>query len=150
MKITSQAFEPGEMIPAKYTCKGQNISPPIAWQGAPEGTRSITVISEDPDAPMGNWVHWVYYDIPPQVTGLPENIPGEERPSPGGTQGINDSLTIGYAGPCPPSGTHRYFFRVYAVDTELDLPPGANKQEVLQAMEGHLLGMGDLMGRFSK
>jgi Raf kinase inhibitor-like YbhB/YbcL family protein len=108
------------------------------------------VISEDPDAPMGNWVHWVYYDIPPQITGLPENIPGEERPSPGGTQGINDSLTIGYAGPCPPSGTHRYFFRVYAVDTELDLPPGANKQEVLQAMEGHLLGMGDLMGRFSK
>ncbi|HPA83664.1 MAG TPA: YbhB/YbcL family Raf kinase inhibitor-like protein [Deltaproteobacteria bacterium] len=150
MKVTSQAFADGEMIPAKYTCNGENVSPPIAWQRVPEGTRSITIIAEDPDAPMGNWVHWVYYDIPPEISGLPEDIPAEEKPGPGGTQGINDALTIGYIGPCPPSGIHRYYFRIYAVDTELDLPPGANSQEVLQAMEGHLLGMGELMGRFRR
>jgi len=150
MEITSQAFKQGGMIPPKYTCNGKNVSPPISWKGIPEGTKSIAVICDDPDAPMGTWVHWVYYDIPPQVTGLPEDIPAEERPAVGGTQGINDFLTIGYKGPCPPSGTHRYFFRVYAVDMELMLPPGANNKEVLQTMEGHLLGMGELMGRFSK
>jgi Raf kinase inhibitor-like YbhB/YbcL family protein len=150
MEITSQAFGQGEMIPPRYTCNGENVSPPIAWKGVPDGTRSITVICEDPDAPMGIWVHWVYYDIPPQASPLPENIPAEERPAAGGTQGITDFLTIGYGGPCPPSGTHRYFFRVFAVDTELNLPPGSTKEEVLSSMEGHLLGMGELMGRFSR
>ncbi|HRS54916.1 MAG: YbhB/YbcL family Raf kinase inhibitor-like protein [Desulfomonilia bacterium] len=150
MEITSQAFGQGGMIPPKYTCKGENVSPPIAWKKVPEGTKSITIICEDPDAPRGIWVHWVYYDIPPQASPLPENIPAVERPAVGGTQGITDSLTIGYEGPCPPSGTHRYIFRVFAVDTELNLPPGSTKEEVLASMEGHLLGMGELMGRFSK
>ncbi len=125
MKVTSQAFADGEMIPAKYTCNGENVSPPIAWQRVPEGTRSITIIAEDPDAPMGNWVHWVY-DIPPEISGLPEDIPAEEKPAPGALRASTTLFTIGYTGPCPPSGIHRYYFRI-CVDTELDLPPGANE-----------------------
>mgnify|MGYP003807477897 CR=1 FL=1 len=150
MEITSRAFSQGDMIPPRYTCDGENVSPPIAWKGVPEGTRSITIICEDPDAPMGTFVHWVYYDIPPTAGGLPEGIPCDKRPQAGGVQGINNVPAIGYTGPCPPSGTHRYFFRVYAVDTELGLPPGSTAKEVMGAMDGHLLGMGELMGKYQR
>jgi Raf kinase inhibitor-like YbhB/YbcL family protein len=150
MEITSKAFSQGGTIPSRHTCDGEDVSPPIAWKGVPEGTRSIALICEDPDAPVGTFVHWVYYDIPPSTEGLPEGIPGDKRPEAGGVQGINDFPAIGYGGPCPPSGVHRYFFRVYAVDTELELPPGSTVKEVMGAMDGHMLGMGELMGRYQR
>lgn len=150
MEIKSSAFEQGGMIPPKFTCEGNNISPSITWEGAPEGTRSIALIADDPDAPMGTWVHWVYYDIPMKISHLSEGIPQENKPASGGTQGVNDFQNVGYDGPCPPSGTHRYFFKIYALDTMLNLKPGAGKKELLKAMEGHILGEGALMGRFTK
>lgn len=110
----------------------------------------MAIIVDDPDAPMGTWVHWVYYDIPAHVQALAPQVPRGDRPPAGGTQGVNDSRTAGYDGPCPPSGTHRYYFKVYALDKTLGLPPGASKKDVLEAMEGHILGEGMLMGRFRK
>jgi Raf kinase inhibitor-like YbhB/YbcL family protein len=150
MEIMSPAFAMGGMIPPKYTCKGENVSPPLAWKGLPEGTESIAIITDDPDAPMGIWVHWVFYDIPAHVQALGESIPQEKKPPVGGIQGENDFRTIGYGGPCPPSGTHRYYFKVYALDTALGLPPGATKKDVVKAMNGHVLGESVLMGKFSK
>lgn len=150
MEVTSPAFPMGGMIPPEYSCTGRNISPPLAWTGMPEGTRSIAIIADDPDAPRGTWVHWVYYDIPAHVRALPPQVPRVARPPAGGIQGVNDSRNPGYDGPCPPSGTHRYYFKVYALDRTLVLPPGAAKKDVLKAMEGHILGEGMLMGRFRK
>jgi Raf kinase inhibitor-like YbhB/YbcL family protein len=150
MELKSTAFTMGGMIPPKYSCGGENVSPPLAWKGVPEGTRSIAIITDDPDAPMGTWVHWVYYNIPANVQALGEKVPQGKNPSAGGTQGMNDSRHIGYDGPCPPSGTHRYYFKVYALDASLSLPPGATKKEVLKAMDGHVLGESVLMGKFSR
>jgi Raf kinase inhibitor-like YbhB/YbcL family protein len=150
MELKSTAFTMGGMIPQKYSCEGENVSPPLMWKGVPEGTRSIALITDDPDAPMGTWVHWVYYDIPPTAHGLGEKIPQERKPSVGGTQGMNDSHHLGYDGPCPPSGTHRYYFKVYALDASLNLPPGASKKDVLKAMDGHVLGESVLMGKFKR
>lgn len=150
MEIRSSAFEQGGMIPSKYTCKGNNISPPLSWKGAPEGTKSIALIADDPDAARGTWVHWVYFDIPNQVSHLSEDISKGKKPDRGGTQGMNDFHNVGYDGPCPPSGTHRYHFKIYALDTVLGLRPGASKKELLKAMEGHVLSEGALMGKFSR
>lgn len=150
MKITSAAFNEGEMIPRKYTCDGQDISPPLTWSEIPEGTKSLALISDDPDAPMGTWVHWVYYDIPADRTELPENVSPDEKPAPGGTQGMTDFGRIGYGGPCPPGGTHRYFFKLYALDTILDLDAGTTKGALLNAMEGHILGETQLMGKYRR
>lgn len=150
MELGSPAFTMGGMIPPKYSCEGENVSPPLAWKGVPEGTKSIAVITDDPDAPMGTWVHWVFYDIPAHVQGLGEKIPQGDKPSVGGTQGMNDSHHIGYDGPCPPSGTHRYYFKVYALDAPLGLPPGATKKDVVKAMDGHVLGESVLMGKFKR
>lgn len=148
--IKSSAFENGGMIPSKYTCDGEDISPPLEWDSLPEGTKSIAIISDDPDAPMGTWVHWVIYNIPPDKKGLDENVPKVRELPDGARQGMNDFKRIGYGGPCPPYGVHRYYFKIYALDTLLDLPPGATKKELLKAMEGHILAKGELMGKYSR
>ncbi len=150
MEIVSPVFSQGGIIPKKFTCTGENVSPPLSWKGVPEGSRSIALIADDPDAPMGTWVHWVYYNLPVELSQLKERVPVGSNPSPGGMQGINDSKHVGYDGPCPPSGTHRYYFKIYALDAMLDLKPGATKKELLKAMEGHILAEGVLMGKFSR
>jgi len=150
IKITSSAFKDGDMIPKRYTCDGENTSPPIAWSGLPEGTKSVAIITDDPDAPVGIWVHWVIFNIPPDIKGLPEAVPDGKTLDSGARQGINDSRKIGYVGPCPPGGTHRYYFKIYALDKDLDLAAGATKKELLKAMEGHILGEGQLMGRYKR
>ncbi|MCP4688378.1 MAG: YbhB/YbcL family Raf kinase inhibitor-like protein [Desulfobacterales bacterium] len=150
MKLTSAAFTEGAMIPVKYTCDGADPSPPLQWGPAPGGARSFALICDDPDAPAGNWVHWVYYSIPADVKALPENVGAAERPGPGGVQGKNDFRKLGYGGPCPPGGTHRYYFKLYALDAVLDLPPGASKKTLLKAMEGHILEEAQLMGRYKR
>lgn len=148
--ITSTAFEEGGMIPKKYTCDGEDVSPPLAWTGIPEGTRTLALISDDPDAPMGTWVHWVLFNIPPDTKGLPEAVPPDEMLENGARHGITDFRRIGYGGPCPPAGTHRYFFKLYALDTGLDLKAGSSKKQLMEAMEGHVLAEGQLMGRYSR
>ncbi|MFB3926684.1 MAG: YbhB/YbcL family Raf kinase inhibitor-like protein [Syntrophales bacterium] len=150
MEIKSPAFKQGEMIPAKYTCDGPNVSPPLEWSGAPPATKSFALISDDPDAPSGTWVHWVVYNIPPASTKIPENIPPEKNFPGGGKHGTTDFRRIGYGGPCPPSGTHRYFFKLYALDSMLDLPAGATKAELLKAMKGHVLAEAELMGKYKR
>jgi len=150
MEITSSAFGSGEMIPAKYTCDGADFSPPLEWSGSPAGTKSLALVCDDPDAPMGTWVHWVIYDIPPSATMLAEGITREKDLPGGGTQGINDFRRIGYGGPCPPGGTHRYFFKLYALDTALGLKPGITKDQLLKAMRGHILVEAQLMGTYKR
>ena len=150
MKLTSPAFDEGGMIPEKYTCDGTDLSPPLNWDSIPEKTKSLALICDDPDAPMGTWVHWVYYDIPTSAQGVPENIGADDRPGIGGVQGINDFRRIGYGGPCPPGGTHRYFFKLYALDTLLNLPPGATKKQLIRAMENHIVGSVQLMGKYRR
>ncbi len=150
MTITSPAFEEGNPIPAKYSCKGEDISPELKWSGAPDGTETFALICDDPDAPVGTWIHWVYFNIPAGRSGLPEAVPGGKEPEIGGIQGKNSWKRNDYGGPCPPGGTHRYFFKLYALDTALDLKPSANKKKLLAAIEGHILGEAQLMGTFSK
>ncbi len=150
IRLTSPAFAEGERIPRKYTCDGEDVSPPLTWDNVPEGTKSFALICDDPDAPMGTWVHWVLFNLPPETRSLPEAVsPDKELPS-GARQGTNDFRKIGYGGPCPPSGTHRYYFKLYALDTMLDLPAGCSKAQLLKAMEGHVLSEGQLMGRYSR
>jgi Raf kinase inhibitor-like YbhB/YbcL family protein len=150
IKITSSAFAEGGMIPSKYTCDGADVSPPLQWDAVPEGTKSIALISDDPDAPMGTWVHWVLFNLPAQMRELPENIPPDETLPNGAKQGITDFGRVGYGGPCPPSGTHRYFFKIYALDTEVQIDTSAGKRGLLKAMEGHILGQGQLMGKYKR
>jgi len=150
LTVRSTAFENGQMIPRKYTADGPDVSPPLEWSDVPTGTASIALICDDPDAPMGTWVHWVLYNLPPETRSLPESIPPTETLDNGAAQGTTDFGRIGYGGPAPPSGVHRYFFRVYAVDMVLDLPPGATRHELDRAMEGHILAQGELMGRYSR
>ncbi len=150
IKITSTAFEEGGMIPRKYTCDGVDVSPPLTWTGIPEGAKTIALISDDPDAPMGTWVHWVLFNLPPTEKGLPEAVPPNKELKNGAKQGRNDFRRIGYGGPCPPGGTHRYFFKVYALDTVLNLPAGATKAELLKAIEGHVLAQGQIMGKYRR
>ena len=150
IEIKSSAFEEGGMIPKKYTCDGADVSPPLSWTSVPEGTKTIVVICDDPDAPMGTWVHWVLFNLPADVKDLPENLPSEKNLDNGAMQGTNDFGNIGYGGPCPPGGTHRYYFKFYALDMELSLEGGATKKELLKAMEGHILAEGQLMGRYKR
>ena len=150
LKVTSTAFQQGGIIPAQYTCDGADISPPLTWTGGPGGTQSYALIADDPDAPMGTWVHWVAYNIPATATSLPENVAKKESLSDGMVQGINDFKRYGYGGPCPPGGTHRYFFKVYALDTVLKTGPGLTKKKLLREIEGHILGQGELMGTYSR
>ena len=150
IQLTSSAFEEGRFIPSKYTCDGENISPPLKWSNLPKGTKSLAMISDDPDAPIGTWVHWVIYNIPSSISEFEESIPTDKELLNGAKQGINDFKKIGYGGPCPPSGAHRYFFKLYALDLELKLEPGVTKTDLLKAMEGHILEMGQLMGTYQR
>ncbi|MEN6357997.1 MAG: YbhB/YbcL family Raf kinase inhibitor-like protein [Armatimonadota bacterium] len=149
IQVTSAAFKEGESIPSKYTCKGSNISPPLVWTNIPSAAKTIALIADDPDAPMGTWVHWVLYNLPGNINELPEAVPNEQHLQNGASQGVNSSGKVGYQGPCPPSGTHRYYFKVYALDTQLKLSDGTTKSQLLEAMKGHILAEGRLMGRFS-
>jgi len=150
MELTSPSFKNEEMIPAKYTCDGLNISPPLSWRNAPVNTKSFALICDDPDAPVGLWVHWVIFDIPATVNVLPEKVSRAENIAGSGKNGKNTSGRYGYDGPCPPGGTHRYFFKLYALDTILNLPPGLTKDELLKAMKGHILAETQLMGRYKR
>jgi Raf kinase inhibitor-like YbhB/YbcL family protein len=149
--LTSSAFREGEAIPEKHTCDGLDLSPALAWSGAPAGTRSLALLCDDPDAPVGLWVHWVIWGVPPDTTSLPEGVAREKSLPNGSAQGLNDFRKIGYGGPCPPPGKpHRYFFRIYALDAGVALAPGATRKELLKAIEGHVIGEGELMGRYGR
>lgn len=153
IKLTSSAFSEGQPIPRAYTCDGVNISPPLEWSGVPKTARTIAIVCDDPDAPDapgGAWVHWVLYNLPADNIGLVENLPATESLKAGGFQGTNEFGKIGYGGPCPPSGTHRYFFHVYALDSDLPLKAGATKAELMKAIEGHTLLQGQLMGTYRR
>jgi Raf kinase inhibitor-like YbhB/YbcL family protein len=141
--ISSPAFTHGEAIPARYTCDGADVSPPLTIGTTPPEARSLALIMDDPDAPMGTWVHWVVWNIPAHTREIPEDgLPL------GASQGRNDWRRSGYGGPCPPSGTHRYFFRLYALDTPLQLAPSTTKADLERAMQGHILARGELMGTY--
>ena len=148
--ITSTAFSEGNMIPQEYTCDGEDVSPPLAWHGVPDGATSLALICDDPDAPMGTWIHWVLFDIPAHIRELPAHIPSEKIIQNGAKHGINDFRRLGYGGPCPPGGIHRYYFKLYALDTEINAEAGITKKELLKKMEGHILAEGQLMGRYSR
>jgi Raf kinase inhibitor-like YbhB/YbcL family protein len=148
--ISSTAFTSGASIPVQYTCDGTDISPPLQWSGAPEGTQSFALIVDDPDAPGGTWVHWVLFDMPATTTGLAESAsPGGTLPT-GSVEGENDWGRQEYGGPCPPSGTHRYYFRLYALDTMLNLAAGSARADVDQAMSGRILAQVELMGTYAR
>ena len=151
MQITSPAFADGQPVPAEYTCDGEDISPPLKWEGVPQSAKSLALICDDPDAPMGTWVHWVLYGLPLTVTELAEGVPTTDALSNGARQGINDFSRVGYGGPCPPAGgPHRYFFKLYALDTELSLKHRATKQDLVRAMKGHVLAQGQLVGTYRR
>jgi len=150
LKITSRAFAPGKFIPDKYTCDGENISPPVAWTDVPRAAKELVLIVDDPDAPSGIFVHWLLYNLQPAQAELEEGVPGKETLPNGARQGVNGSRKIGYMGPCPPSGTHRYYFHLYAVDSKLNLPPGTNRDKVDQAMKNHILEQTEMMGYYAK
>lgn len=147
MKLKSSAFKHESLIPIKYTCNGDDISPPLSWSDIPENTQSLVLICDDPDAPMGTWDHWVLFNIPPTIKGFKENI--EDFPEE--IQfGCNSWKRNDYGGPCPPDREHRYFFNLYALDTFLNLKNGASKDQVLKAMENHIMGQATLMGRYNQ
>jgi Raf kinase inhibitor-like YbhB/YbcL family protein len=150
IKIISTAFKEGQPIPRPYTCDGVNISPPLEWTGVPKQAKTIAIIADDPDAPSGTWVHWVLYNVPAENIGLVENVPATDSLKAGGYQGKTDFGKVGYGGPCPPSGTHRYFFKIYAVDSELPLKAGATKADLEKAMQDHVVAQGQLMGTYSR
>lgn len=152
-RLGSPAFDAGASIPARHTCDAQDLSPALEWSDPPPGTGSFALIVDDPDAPVGTWVHWVIYDLPRDARSLAEGVPPEREPGepPGARQGMNDFRRIGYGGPCPPpGGAHRYFFKLCALDAPLGLAPGATKQQVEHAMEGHVLGRAEVMGTYAR
>jgi Raf kinase inhibitor-like YbhB/YbcL family protein len=147
--LSSSAFGPGDNIPDEYSCKGRNVSPALSWTGSPDKAVSFALIMEDPDAPSGTFVHWVLYNIPAASHSLAQAVAPSPTFDDGPSHGSNSAGRQSYSGPCPPSGTHRYFFRLYALDTRLELPPGATAQQIRQAMQGHILAQGELMGKAS-
>ncbi len=149
--LKSPAFAYGGAVPKRYTCDGEDRSPPLRWQGVPEGTGALLLYVFDPDAPVGTFVHWVAYDLPPDRNGLPEGVPKTPEAM-GFKQATNDFRRVGYGGPCPPRGhgSHRYFFRLYALDGPLGLAPGRPAREVLKAAEGHVLGEAEWMGTYTR
>ena len=151
LKLESPDFASGGMIPKQFTCDGADSSPALEWSDPPGGTKSFALVVDDPDAPVGNWVHWVVFDLPANLRTLARNVPKKEEMADGSRQGRNDFGKIGYGGPCPPPGApHRYFFRIYALDTKLNLKPGATKKDVETAKQGHVLAEAEWMGRFSR
>ena len=149
-ELTSAAFANGDPIPMKYTCDDQDVSPPLQWKDPPEGTQSFALINDDPDAPVGTWVHWVLYNLPGSTLSLPEAVQSDADLPGSGRHGQNSWGRPGYGGPCPPGGTHRYFFKLYALDAELELAAGASKDELLRVMEGHILASTETMGMYSR
>ena len=150
MKLESSGFRNNERMPDRFTLDFDNLSPSLKWSDIPEDTREFALVCDDPDAPVGTWVHWVLYNMPPDTKGLAENIPPDENLPNGAKQGISDFRRIGYGGPCPPGGTHRYFFKIYALDTTLDLKSRAAKSDLVNAMEGHILARGQLIGKYKR
>jgi hypothetical protein len=150
MELKSIAYRPGGPIPVRYSCEGENVSPPFFWVGAPEGTKSLALILHDPDAREGAFTHWVVYDIDPDLQEIDEDTPKRETVTGLGTQGRNDRGSIGYTGPCPTSGIHHYIARIHALDVKLNLPPGASSHDIDSAMQNHILGQAALMGTFAK
>jgi Raf kinase inhibitor-like YbhB/YbcL family protein len=154
LTLLSSAFAEGKTIPVQYTCEGEDLSPPLRWENVPEGTKSLVLIVDDPDAPdpeapMMTYVHWVLYNIPPDAKGLPENVASENLP-PGTAEGLNDWGRTGYGGPCPPIGRHRYFHKLYALDTVLEKLNQPNKSQVEEAMKGHIIEETELVGTYQK
>jgi Raf kinase inhibitor-like YbhB/YbcL family protein len=145
MEITSPAFKDGERIPRKYTCEGPNISPPLQFSNVPDGASSLVLMVEDPDAPAKPWVHWLVFNIPAYASGF-----GENAIAPGSTQGLCNGNTFGYEGPCPPENEHQYLFRLYALDTRLNIPDASDRKAVLREMEGHVLAEAVLKGSYKK
>jgi len=143
LSVKSLAFENNQLIPAKYTCDGNDVNPPLTIEGIPEGTKTLALIVDDPDAPMGTCDHWIVWNIPATTSKIEENAVS-------GTEGMNDFRRRSYGGPCPPSGTHRYFFKVYALDVKLDLSPTSRKRDVEKAMQGHVLAKGELVGLYRR
>ncbi len=151
LSLSSSAFEEGEQIPARYTCEGQDISPPLAWSEPPAETQSFTLIMDDPDAPGGVFTHWILFNLPSKSHQLPEAISSQSQLPNGALQGKNDFGNIGYGGPCPPPGrSHRYQFNLYALEQPLDLKAGASKKQVIDAMRGHILAQGQLTGTYQR
>ena len=151
LKVESDAFEAEGTIPQKYTCDGDDLSPPLSWTEPPAGTESLALICVDPDAPAGTWDHWVLFNIPPDIGSLPEGIAADPVVEGLGTHGSNSWRRLGYGGPCPPQGApHRYLFQLFALDSSLDLDPGASRTEVEKAMEGHILAQGQLAGKYGR
>jgi Raf kinase inhibitor-like YbhB/YbcL family protein len=156
MRVESSAFADGGSIPRKYTCDGQDLSPPLKWSGVPQNAKSLALICEDPDAPAGTWTHWVLCDLPPDLNELPEGVPADpvlklgSNPDFKPSQGTNDFKKIGYGGPCPPRGTHHYLILVYALDTRPSVKAGATKPELVRAMMGHIAAFGRLVGTYSR
>lgn len=151
ISVLVEGFNEGDMIPDEFTCDGKDISPLISWKGIPEGTKSIALIMDDPDAGGGIFVHWVIYDMPAHTRNLPKGMPRNKILADGSMQGMTDFGQFGYGGPCPPPGKpHRYFFKVYALDMNLNLPAGASKNQVESAMHGHILADGVLMGKYKR
>jgi hypothetical protein len=151
MQLKTPAFKPGADIPAQFTCDGADSSPALTWSSPPEDTRSLAIVVDDPDAPGRTWVHWVLYDLPATEHELPAGVPAQATLPSGARQGRNDFGRIGYGGPCPPKGpVHRYYFRLYALDTTLELKAGATRSELDHAMRGHVLAQTELMGRYRR
>jgi Raf kinase inhibitor-like YbhB/YbcL family protein len=151
LTLTSSAFSEGEIIPRQHTGDGKDLSPPLRWTGAPKGTNSFAMICDDPDAPRGIWVHWVLFNLPADTGELPEGVPARESLPSGARQGKNDFGKIGYGGPAPPRGKpHRYFFKLHALNTMLDLPAGATKSQVVDAMKGRILAEAQLVGKYAR
>jgi len=151
LELKSKSFKNGNFIPENHTCRGQDVSPPLEWFGVPEGTASFALICDDPDAPGGDWVHWVIYDIPGDKRALPEDIAKKETLADGSKQGMTDFGRVGYGGPCPPPGkAHRYFFRLYALNAALGAKPGLTKEGLLEIMEGKIADKAELMGKFKR
>jgi len=151
LELKTTAFADGGEIPKRYTCSGADVSPALNWNGVSAAARSLALIVDDPDAPRGIWTHWLIWNIPAHFTELPEGVPKQEELETGALQGMNDFTRIGYGGPCPPPGkAHRYFFKLYALDTVLDLKPGATKQDLERAMERHVLSQAQWMGTYRR
>ena len=148
--LTSDVFHNGQPIPAKYTCDGDNVSLPLQWVDAPANVKGFALIVDDPDAPSGTYVHWVIYNLPASTRALAENVQPDATLKDGSLNGQNSSRRSGYTGPCPPNGKHRYFFKLYALDSVLALKSGATKDQLLSAMQGHILAQAELMGTYQR
>lgn len=151
LQLLSEAFDDGDAIPRPHTCDGEDVSPPLAISGVPGEAVSLALVADDPDAPAGTWVHWVLWGLPASTTGLPEGVPAREEVLDGVRQGENDFGNLGYGGPCPPAGAeHRYFFKLYALDAEPELPPGATRSQLMEAVGSSIVDRCELVGRYRR